>query len=166
MMIDTLRRTLLMVIFCLSQALVLNHIHLFDCATPLLYVYFVMLFPLGYPRWALLLWSFVMGFSIDIFANTPGVAAASLTAVGMIQPAIFKFFIPRDSADNIKPSMSTIGVTKFVYYTIIIDLVYNFLFFTIEAFNFFNWLLWVECIVGSTVITVILILALESFIKK
>ena len=40
MAIDLIKRITLFVSLCLVQALVLNQIHLFDCATPLLYVYF------------------------------------------------------------------------------------------------------------------------------
>ena len=33
------KEILLFVLILLAQVLVLNHIHLFDCATPLLYIY-------------------------------------------------------------------------------------------------------------------------------
>ena len=49
----------------LAQALVFNYIHLFGYATVLLYVYFVVMFPRNYPRWAILLWSFFLGLSAD-----------------------------------------------------------------------------------------------------
>ena len=58
MAISELKRALLFLVLCLAQALVFNHIHLFGYATVLLYVYFVVMFPRNYPRWALLLWSF------------------------------------------------------------------------------------------------------------
>ena len=98
MAIDTLRRLTLLCVLCLAQALVLNHIQLFGCATPLLYVYLVLAFPLGYPKWALLLWSFAMGMAVDMFSNTPGCAAASLTLVGAAQPYFFALFVPADAA--------------------------------------------------------------------
>ena len=66
MMLDTLRRLSVFIILCLAQALVLNRIHLFDCAIPLLYVYFAIIFPRNYPKWAILfLWvSSLMPFPI------------------------------------------------------------------------------------------------------
>ena len=57
MAIDTLRRALHFVALCLAQALVFNHVHVMGYATVLLYVYFVVIIPRGYPRWATLLWS-------------------------------------------------------------------------------------------------------------
>lgn len=61
MNIDFFKRLLLFLVLLLAQVLVLNHIHLFDCATPLIYVYFVISFQRGYPRWAILVYSFLLG---------------------------------------------------------------------------------------------------------
>ena len=59
--------------------------------------------------------------------------------------------------------MRTIGVGSYVLYTLVIVLVYNLVFFTLETFNFFNWMEWLLRIGGSTAITMLLIMALESF---
>ena len=154
-------RIIWFIVLCVVQALVLNHIHLFGFAIPLLYVYFVMLFRRNTPRWVILLWSFLLGLFIDTFSNTPGVAAASTTALGAAQPFLLNLFLPRDSAEDLKPGMGTLGVSSFVYYTLICVFFYCLLFFSLEAFNFFNWQRWLECIGGSTVLTVILIVVLE-----
>ncbi|HRN15840.1 MAG TPA: rod shape-determining protein MreD [Xylanibacter oryzae] len=166
MTIDILKRSLTFIVLCLAQALVFNHIHLFDCATPLLYVYLVMLFRRNTSRWSILLWSFFLGLSVDMFANTPGVAAASLTFIGLIQPYILDLFMLQDSDDDFEPGLKSMGGDRFFYYVLILDLLYNIVFFTLETFNFFNWIQWLECIGGSTIITVILILVIENLRKK
>ena len=166
MSIDILKRLGIFVVLVLVQGLVFNHIHLFNCATPLLYIIMVLHFRRNHPRWSVMLWSFMLGLCIDVFANTPGVAAASMTAIGLLQPYLFELFVPRDSAEDLEPSMRTIGVGSYVLYTLIIVLVYNLLFFTIETFNFFNWMQWLLCIVGSSAITMVLIMVLASFRKS
>lgn len=162
MALDLLKRLLFFAILLVAQALVLNHIHLFNCATPLLYVYLVLLFPRNFPKWAILLWSFTLGLCVDSFTNTPGVAAGSMTLIGALQPYIFEPFIPRDSAEDLEPGMRTLGVTSFVYYTIIMVLIYCLAYFTLETFNFFNWIQWLMSIGGSTILTVVLILVIEN----
>ena len=92
MMADSLRRLTVLIVLCLTQALVLNRIHLFNCAIPLLFVYFALIFPRNYPKWAILLWCFAMGVAVDAFANTPGVGAASLTLIGALQPYFLELF--------------------------------------------------------------------------
>lgn len=166
MAIDDLRQALFFIVLCIAQVLVLNHIHLFNCATPLLYVYLVVVFPLNYPKWAILLLSFAMGIIVDTFANTPGMAAASLTFVGAVQPYYVKLFVSRDAPEDLRPSFRTFGVTKFSFYVTTLVLLNCALFFTLEAFSFFNWLQWISCVVGSTALTTVLILTIESVRKK
>ena len=163
MNIQTLRGALLFAVLLLVQVLVFNHIHLFNCATPLLYIYVALLFPRDIPRWAALVSCFIMGFLIDMFSNTPGVSMASLTFLGLIQPFVLNLFMQHDSADDLQPSMRSLGLGRFFYYTVVMVLVYCILFFTLETFNFFNWIQWLESIAGSMIITVILILTLDNF---
>lgn len=163
---DLIKRITGFVVLCLAQALVFNRIHLLDCATPLLYVYFVIIFPHSYSRWAILLWSFMLGLAVDTFSNTPGVASASLTLVGAVQPYFFGLFVQRDAPEDIAPSVESIGMAKFLFYATVLVLLHCILFFTLETFCFFNWLQWLECIGGSTVLTVMLIVTLESVRRR
>lgn len=165
MSIDQIKRIALFVVLLLVQGLILNHIHLFDCATPLLYVILVLHFRRNQPRWSALLWSFALGLCVDVFANTPGVAAASMTAIGLMQPYFFELFVPRDSAEDLEPSPRAIGVTSYFWYVFVMVLVYCLLFFTLETFNFFNWVQWLECVFGSTLLTFVLVMVLENFRK-
>lgn len=156
---------MIFVVLCLAQALVFNHIHLFGCATALLYVYFVIMLPRNYPRWATLLWSFFLGLGVDIFSNTPGMASASLTLVGLVQPFLLTLFIPREAPENMKTAASTLGFTKFLTFATMLVLLHCLVFFTIEAFSFFNWMQWAMNIAGTTLLTLLLIIVLEGIRK-
>ena len=166
MNLNFLKSVLLFAILLLAQVLVLNHIHLFDCATPLLYVYVVLQFRRNYPRWGILLVSFLLGLLVDIFSNTPGVAAASMTFLGFLQPYVLAMFLNRDSDEDLQPSMKSLGFAKFFYYAAVLVVVYCAIFFTIETFSFFNGLLWLECVGGSAMLTILLILAIENSRKR
>ena len=159
---DLIQRIVAFVVLVVVQALVLNHIHLFGVATPLFYVYFVLLFRRNHPKWIILLTSFLLGLCIDVFSNTPGLAAASTTFLAVLQPYILEPFIPRDSEENLKPGMRTLGIGRFIYYTVFMVFLYNLVFFSLEAFTFFNWLQWLLSIGGSTLLTVVLILVVEN----
>ena len=163
---DFLKRLGWFAFFFLIHVLILGRIHLFHYATPLLYVYFVAKFPRNHAKWAILVWSFALGLLIDIFSNTPGVAAASLTAIAVVQPYYFELFVPRDSADNVVPSLTTIGPLKFTHYIVPLVLLYCVLFYTFEMFTFFNGLYWLMCVLGSSVITLVLIFTLEIGRRK
>jgi len=151
------------ILLLLAQALVLNHIHLFNCATPLLYVYVGMLFQRDFPRWAILVSCFTMGLCVDVFSNTPGVAAGSMTLIGLLQPYLLTLFLPRESTEDLAPSMTTLGIGKFSAYAVIIVLIYCLTFYALEAFSFTDWVHWLECVGGSFALTSILILVIDYF---
>ena len=165
MMMDFLKRLLLMFLFTLAHALVFRRIHVFDFATPLFYVYFVFLFPRNYPRWAMLLWCFFMGLGIDIFSNTPGVASASMTLVGVLQPIFLNLFLPRDAEENMPVSAAMLGIGKYVTLVLALTFVYCIVHFTLESFSLFNWGYWLASIFGTTLLTSCLIFAFEGFRK-
>ena len=153
-------------VFVLAQVVVLGRIHLFGFATPLFYVWFVAMLPRNYPKWGALLWSFFLGLAVDIFSNTPGVAAASLTLIGVLQPYFLSLFVSRDSVEDLEPSVKTIGPTKFIYYISVIVILYCLVFYSLEMFNFSDWIFWLECVVGSVVITLALILTFDIVRSK
>lgn len=159
---DILKRFLAFLALVLAQALVLNGIQLFHCATPLLTVYFVIAIPRGYPRWATLLWSFALGLSVDMFANTPGMSAATLTLIGLLQPYLLELFLPREPDENIKSSVSALGFWRFLGLATVLTLVFCLAFFAIEQFSFFNVSYWLQCAGASALLTLLLILTLET----
>lgn len=160
-----LSRLLAFTLFLLVQALMLNRIQLFHCAVPLLYVYFVISFRRGYPRWALLLWSFFMGVVADMFTNTPGVAAASLTLTGLLQPYLLETMLPRDAEADIRAAAATLGYWRFLALAVMLTLLFCLAYFALEQFSFFNLSYWLSCALGSTVLTVLFIVTLENFRK-
>ena len=150
------------VVLLLVQVLVLNHVWLLNVATPLLYVYFAVTFPRNTEKGEVLVWCFLLGLFIDIFSNTPGLAAGSLTLIGMIQTYLVELFIPRDSVENLEVSAATLGWGKFSMLSGMLILLYCLLFFILEAFNFFDWQLWILRAMCSAVLTLLLMLAIES----
>ncbi len=162
MSVDFFKNVLLFAIMALAQVLVLNHIHLFGCAVPLLYVYFILRFNRYYPRWASLLWGFLLGLAIDIFSNTPGLAAATMTLVALVQPSVMEMFIAHDNKDDVNPTLRNMGPGKYATYALICVFLFCLVFFTLESFTFFNWLQWISNILGSTALTLVLVIVLEN----
>ena len=163
---DTLKRLGWFLVYLMAQVLVVGRIHLFGVATPLLYVYFVLQLPLNHPKWGTLLWGFCLGLAADIFFNTPGVGAASLTLIAALQPYYLQAFVSQDAAEDLRASFKTLGSLKYAYYAIPLILLFCTVFFTLEQFSFFHALHWLLCIVGSTLVTTALIFTFEAAKKR
>ena len=145
-----------------AQVLILNHVHLLGVGTPLLYVYFAITFRRNFPKWLVLVSCFLLGLLIDVFSNTPGLAASTMTLVALAQTYLIELVAPRDSAEDLEASAKVLGLTKFVTLSALLTLLYCLVFFALEAFNFFDVLLWLARSVISFVLTMVLILAVES----
>ena len=91
------------------QVLVLDYIHLWGYATPLLGVLLVVYTPLDENRIVSMSISFLAGVVMDMFANTPGVGAAAMTLASFIQHPLLVMMLPKDSDEGIVPSLHTMG---------------------------------------------------------
>lgn len=166
MNIELVRKLTAFVVLLLVQVLVLGHIHIFDCATPMLFVYFAVRMRRGHARWEILLWNFALGLSIDLFTNTPGVAAAAMTLVGFVQPYLLELFLSRDATEDLLPSLRVLGLTKYAVYSFILVFLFCLTYFSLEAFNFYDWVQWIACVGGSTLITYLLLLVIDNLRKS
>lgn len=149
-------------VLLLVQALVLNNIHLFGFATPLLYVYAIIGVRRDFPRWALLILAFLLGLGVDVFSNTPGVSACSLTLLAFVQPILLKLFLSHDSAEDFAPSISSLGLVRYIYFASMLIVLYCVAFYTLEMFSFFNWIIWLECIGGCAALTLLVVLVIDN----
>ena len=163
---DVIRIPLLFIAICAIQVFVLNHCLLFGCALPMFYLWFVLTMRKGMPRWLILMLSFAMGLTLDMFSITPGVTAAAMTAAAMAQPYLLEVFISRESDEAFIPSSETLGTRSFVNYTIVLVTAYCLVFYTLEMLTLANGWKWLSCVAGSTVFTVVLLLAIDRLTHR
>ncbi len=163
---DIIKSVLLILLLLTAQVTILNNIHLFGCATPLLLVYAIITLSSNTPRWVSLLTGFSLGLLSDTFSNTPGVSASSLTLIAFVQPKLLKLFISRDTPDSISPSIRSLGPAKFTSFSLILTLLHCTMVYTLEQFSFFHWQQWLLNICGSSILTYMFILTMESIRKN
>lgn len=155
-----------MLLLVAFQVLVLNHLQLFDYGTPLIYVTILLYMPLGSLKVGVLLWGFCTGFLIDIFANTPGVASGAMTFAALIQQPLLQVMMPRDAAEDITPTMQTMGKWNYVRYMMIIYLAHHLVYFSLECFSLYHIADAALLMAASWVSSMLLALLLETFRKK
>ena len=162
MKIELVNRLVMFLSLLVVQVLILNHVHFLGVGTPLLYVYFAITFRRNFPKWLVLVSCFLLGLMVDTFSNTPGLASSVMTLAGLAQCYLMELIAPRDSAEGLEASMKTLGFSKFLTLSAIITTLYCMLFFALEAFNFFDVLMWLARSLVSSMLTLVLILAIES----
>jgi len=148
------------ILLALAQGLLFDKIHIMGFATPLMYVWFVIMLPRDLPHWKRLGMCFALGALIDTFANTSGLVMTSLTAVGFVQSYFLELFLGREDETDFKPSIRTMGFWKYSFYALCLVALYCLLYFGLDAFtiNDIGYLLMTAG--GSGLITYILILVI------
>lgn len=144
------------------QVLVGNHIHILGYATPMIYIYALMMLPTDTPQWLLLVGAFILGLVVDLFSSTPGLSASALLIVALLKPYILQVFAPSERNDEaLAPSIKSMEWGGFTRYTIAMTFIYCLAFFSIEAFCFFNLKYLMLGVVSSTFLSTLLILGFE-----
>ncbi len=166
MVIQFLQRFLWMVVLVAAQMLVFNHVHLLGYATPLPFVYFVLLFPLGTERWSILLWGFFCGLLTDIVSLTPGVGAGAMTLTAFFQPPLFQLMAPKDAVEALQPSYAAMGFADYARYAAILTFVFTLTYFLLLSFSFQHLADLAIAFGSSWVLTLVLCLIFEGFRKK
>lgn len=166
------RKTLLgfihFILIAAFQIFILNGVELFGYFNPMVYIWFILMLPTNTPKWLILVLSFAMGFTIDIFAGQLGFHAAALTLIGFIRPLFIKFFFSSKDLDNsLRPSISEMGLNAFLPYVAILVFIHHFLYFTIEIFSLSEFFYTFIRVVLSSISTISIILLLDYlFIRQ
>ena len=149
------------VILVLLQVLLFNRIIVFGVAAPILYIYFLIKLPYGRNRFYVIISAFLLGLVIDIFLNTPGMNAAATTIVATFRSILLNLFYPKNEYEDFVPSIH--GTTAaFIKFTVAMVLFHQVLLFFIETFTLFNFTETITRIGASSLLTIMLILALDS----
>ncbi|MDE6860860.1 MAG: rod shape-determining protein MreD [Duncaniella sp.] len=159
----TLQFLLLGIILVLAQVIVFNHICLFNVAVPMVFFYLIIRLPITLSTNWLLTIGFFLGLIVDIFSDTYGMNALACTIEAMLRRPILRLYVPREEdLTRPEPSMYSLGTATYLKYILTMTLLYCTLVFLIEAFTFFNPIQLVLRIVFSTILSMILMLGIDS----
>lgn len=152
----------------LIQGLIMNNILLTPLhISPFFYVLFILLLPFETPGWLLLVLSFFIGWSVDLFSNTFGIHAAACVAMAFLRPLILELNSPRDGYESgTFPRVSYYGLAWFFKYALLLIFIHHILYFFIEAFSFKNILITFGRIALSTILTTFLVVPSQYLIYR
>lgn len=148
--------------YVLLQVLVLNEVLFSAYINPFLYILLIISLPLKTPKWFLLVYAFLLGFSIDIFSGSLGFHSTATVLIAFLKPFISKITIPYNilgESDEI--TMKKIGTKSFITFSLFLILIHNSCLFIIEHLSF-NLALSGK-ILASSVATLIIVLITQLF---
>lgn len=155
-----IRRLGTLLLLAFFQVLFLNRIALFGYVTPLFYIWMIARFDSSMKRSGVLLWSFFLGLTIDMFSGTPGLNAASATLLAMFQPGIMKLFVSLERHEYVVPCSAVMG-RSFMGYLLLLITLHHTVYFILLSIPLGDWTVLVLKIVFSILLTFIFMLVTE-----
>src|SRR5215469_12383968 len=163
-MSDLVKNIIRFVVFILFQVYVLFKIpHLHRFITPYLYYLFILWLPFSIPRFWLLVVGFLTGLSLDYFMSTPGLHAAACVLIAYIRPFIINLLISQEGADKnySSPSIRSMGWAPYGTYVLILTLFHHTYLVFLEWMSFGSFIYFLGKVIGTTAISLLLILLTE-----
>jgi len=155
-------RFILLVLF---QVLIFNHINFLGYLNPYVYISLIAFFPVRNNRIIIMLLSFFLGLSIDLFLDTGGIHAAACVFIAYIRPVLLK------SAFGMIYEHQTVRFEAVDFgakltYISLLTLVHHLVLFSLEIFNFSKIILILQKTLFSSIFSIILIILITIIFSK
>lgn len=104
----------------------------------IIYPLFILLLPLRTPKAAVLGLAFLIGLSVDLFYDSPGIHASAAVFTGFMRSFVLGWLVPREGYNvNYSPTRKRMGMPWFFRYSAILMAMHLFWYFSVDAFTFF-----------------------------
>jgi rod shape-determining protein MreD len=164
MVINFFKYSLVFIVSVLLQVLIFNNILILKMISPFFYILFIILLPFYTPRALLLFLAFALGFTIDIFTNTPGVHTSACLLTGFLRPVVLQLISSRETLESVSaPRVENMGLNWFIGYVSFLVITHHLFLFLIEAFTFDSFHITLIRVILSSTLSVVLIV-LSQFI--
>ncbi|MBX2827026.1 MAG: rod shape-determining protein MreD [Flavobacteriaceae bacterium] len=131
---ETLVNIVRFITLVLVQVLILNQVNLAGYINPYLYPLFILVFPLTGNKSLLILISFALGLTIDMFSDSGGVHAAASIFIAWVRPVALKYsFGVSYQLNTLK--ISTAPFSQQLIYIFAMVLMHHLVLFSMEIFN-------------------------------
>lgn len=164
MLNELLKHTFRWVLLVLLQLIIFNNIQFLGVLNPFVYIFVILMFPLGIPRGVLMVLAFVTGLTVDIFSNTGGLHAFASTLIAFVRPYWIKITIPRSNYDELQNiRIKDIEFGQFITYTSVLILIHHFVLYTSESLAWSETLLILGKTFTNGLITTAIVVAFRYF---
>lgn len=149
----------------LLQVLLFNNIDFLGYVNPYIYLIFFLDLPISYKTSKSMLLGFLMGFIVDIFANTMGVHTFACVLLCFVRNAWIRMLFSSLNVQQDKLTLQRVGWIDYIKYIFVLILLHHTALYMLEAFSFYAFGVVFLRIVINTVSTMLLILCYE-FIRS
>lgn len=157
-------------VFVLNDIVIKSSISLLGIPAfiPLIYPLILLLMPVNTPNWLSMLIGFVVGITMDMFSNTPGMHAAACVLLGYVRPYLLDLFFQQNIKElgDTTPTLFRMGFRSFLLYVAMAILIHHFFFYIIQIWSFKNFFYILFKTLLSSILSLLLILLTQLLFAK
>ncbi|MCK0132023.1 rod shape-determining protein MreD [Flavobacteriaceae bacterium F08102] len=157
-MSDILRNIGLFIGLLLLQVMILNKINFLGYANPMLYMLFILVFPLKKERGLFLVLSFILGLFVDFFLDSGGINASASLLIAYIRLPVLKGLLNKTDVDFAVFKITKLPFLKLLSFIAIMVFVHHLAIFSLEYFSFKAILTILSRTILTSFFTIILII--------
>lgn len=150
----------------LLQVFILNNTHFLGVFLPIIYIYALLRWPPDMSPSLIILLGFLLGFSVDVLSNTPGMNASATTLIAFLRYPTLRLFVSKDDLGSKNIGETTLANGAYWKYVILLVLIHHATLLLLEAFSFTNGFLLLLKIPVCTLLTLVFIFAFERVNEK
>ena len=163
---DKINIALLFIGLILLQIIILNNINFLGYINPFFYIVFVFLYPLKKIDTPLILYSFFLGLTIDIFSNSGGINAAATLLIAFIRIPVLKRVLDKRELDYSSLIIKKLPFYKSLTFITILTFIHHLVVFSLEYFKWSSIKIIITKTLLTSIFTILLILISYSFTSR
>ncbi len=132
---DVVKNIFLFIGLILVQVIVLNNVLFWGYINPLLYILFIILYPLKKDRSVFLLLSFLLGLCIDFFVDSGGTNAAATLFIAYIRLPLLKGLLRKPEIDFPIFNINKLPFLRLLSFIVILTFTHHLIIFSLEYFK-------------------------------
>ena len=146
-----------------AQIIIFNNIDLLGYINPFPYILFIILFPVNGNKQLLIISSFLLGITMDLFSNSGGVHTTACLILAYARPSIFKFSFGVSYEYQTVKINHSLTSERFSFLLVSV-VIHHFTLFILEVFQLsFLWDILLRTIIGTLFTLLICILLIYIF---
>jgi len=146
-----------------AQIIIFNNIDLLGYINPFPYILFIILFPVNGNKQLLIISSFLLGITMDLFSNSGGVHTTACLILAYARPSIFKFSFGVSYEYQTVKINDSLTSERFSFLLVSV-VIHHFTLFILEVFQLsFLWDILLRTIIGTLFTLLICILLIYIF---
>lgn len=148
----------------MAQVMFFSNIHVHPLLDIYIYPIFILSLPFNTPKWASMLFSLIIGLSVDYFLGSMGMQGAAALLLGYLRPNIINIITPKGADFEVNPNIYVQGFIWFLTYYSVSYLLLLSYYLIIESWGFYNlaWLL-LKILISTSISTSVSLILLYLF---